>query len=55
MYSGNPLVPMTGVASVGVLELLDAPLIVMGTAVALAFVTNFVLILRAKRKTRENV
>ncbi|WP_410984244.1 hypothetical protein [Bacillus cereus] len=54
MYSGNPLVPITGVASVGILDLLDAPLIIMATAVALAFATNFALIIRTKRKTREN-
>ncbi|WP_176512444.1 hypothetical protein [Bacillus cereus] len=54
MYIGNPLVSMTGVASVGILNLLDTSLATMGIAVILAFTTNFALIMRTKQKLSGN-
>lgn len=54
MYSENSLVSMTGLAGINILNLLDAPLVTIGVAIALAFTTNFTLIIRVKRKMSGN-
>ncbi|QUG99301.1 MULTISPECIES: hypothetical protein [Bacillus cereus group] len=54
MYNKNLLVSMTGLASINILNLLDAPLVTIGIAIILAFITNFSLIIHVKRKMGGN-
>lgn len=54
MYSENLLVSMTGLAGINIINVLDAPLVTIEIAIALAFTTNFALILHVRRKMGGN-